>query len=201
MKRKTTPGISTGSMADIAFLLLIFFLVATTVQNESVLAKTLPPKTDQEPVEISEERVLFLSITNDKILSGEEELDLSEVDARVKDFYALEAILGKRESTYQNRTVINDGGKRHAARFFPQAKLMHNESFIICEFEPNVSFETFIEVQSTIESSMLQCRDQFSKKHFNKSMDEWSLESPEDRPYLECLKELFPKRYVETIQS
>lgn len=43
MKRTKIPPVNTGSMADVAFLLLIFFLVTTTIQTEAGLPTTLPP--------------------------------------------------------------------------------------------------------------------------------------------------------------
>ncbi|MFK7797344.1 MAG: ExbD/TolR family protein [Aureispira sp.] len=51
MKRTKIPPVNTGSMADVAFLLLIFFLVTTTIQTEAGLPTTLPPwSEDYQPV-------------------------------------------------------------------------------------------------------------------------------------------------------
>lgn len=61
MKREKVPPINAGSMADVAFLLLIFFLVTTTIQTEVGLPTTLPPwSTDYKPV--NQENVLNIQL-------------------------------------------------------------------------------------------------------------------------------------------
>ena len=47
MAKRSAPEVNAGSMADIAFLLLIFFLVTTTIETDSGLNRKLPPMEDQ----------------------------------------------------------------------------------------------------------------------------------------------------------
>ncbi len=61
MARRTVPEINAGSMADIAFLLLIFFLVATTMEVDGGIARKLPqkqPPHQTPPPKLKEKNVL-----------------------------------------------------------------------------------------------------------------------------------------------
>lgn len=92
-KRKIQE-INAGSMADIAFLLLIFFLVATTMNTDTGLVRMLPPMPpeDQPQDEIKvKERNLFLVFINGRgdIMAGaagkQEAIDLRQLKDRTKE--------------------------------------------------------------------------------------------------------------------
>ena len=73
-KNRPTETVSTGSTADIAFLLLIFFLVTTTIVSDRGLALQLPPKVNEPVTSEQHERNLFKIVINgyDKLLVEEE---------------------------------------------------------------------------------------------------------------------------------
>ena len=93
-KRKIQE-INAGSMADIAFLLLIFFLVATTMNTDTGLMRMLPPmppeNQQQEEIKVKE-RNLFLVFINGRgdIMAGaagkQEAIDLRQLKDRTKEF-------------------------------------------------------------------------------------------------------------------
>lgn len=63
-KKRPTETVSTGSTADIAFLLLIFFLVTTTIVSEQGLTVQLPPKLDEPVLSEVNERNIFTIMVN-----------------------------------------------------------------------------------------------------------------------------------------
>lgn len=76
-KNRKPPEVNSGSMADIAFLLLIFFLVTTTIANDKGIMMLLPPKPDPNEPEIDiklQERNIFkiLANSNDQLLVEDE---------------------------------------------------------------------------------------------------------------------------------
>ena len=91
-KNRPTAEIPNGSMADSAFLLLIFFLVTTTIANDKGIAMLLPPKPDpnQPPPEVTKnDRNIFKILANsqDKLLVEDEPLtDVFELREMVKSF-------------------------------------------------------------------------------------------------------------------
>ena len=89
-KDRGTPEVSSGSMADIAFLLLIFFLVTTTIANDKGILMQLPPPDPEEEIEIKlQERNIFkiLANSNDQLLVENEPFTkpISELKKMVKE--------------------------------------------------------------------------------------------------------------------
>lgn len=91
-KSRKTPEIPAASMADIAFLLLIFFLITTTIATDKGLTLTLPPKADPnaEPPDVTKnQRNIFKVIVNssDMVLVEDQPLtDITQIRKMAKEF-------------------------------------------------------------------------------------------------------------------
>ena len=68
MAKRSAPEVNAGSMADIAFLLLIFFLVTTTIETDSGLNRKLPPIEEVEPPIIKQKNIFQLQILITQII-------------------------------------------------------------------------------------------------------------------------------------
>ena len=89
MARRSAPEINAGSMADIAFLLLIFFLVTTTIEKDKGIARQLPPKQEDQPedVIIKQKNLFIVNINkNDQLLVEEELSELKDLRQAAIDF-------------------------------------------------------------------------------------------------------------------
>jgi biopolymer transport protein TolR len=89
MAKRAAPEVNAGSMADIAFLLLIFFLVTTTIEKDKGILRSLPPIDDSE-VEppIIKQKNLFTVLLNREIscLVEEEKWILKTLDRQQLTF-------------------------------------------------------------------------------------------------------------------
>lgn len=91
-KNRTSQEVNAGSMADIAFLLLIFFLVTTTIASDKGILNILPPKLDPNvpPPDIKKnERNIFnilINANDDLLVEGEYRRTPEGLDKDIKDF-------------------------------------------------------------------------------------------------------------------
>ena len=132
-KGRSNPEINSSSMADIAFLLLIFFLVTTTIANDRGLSLQLPPNPeDIENIDIKiPERNLFKIQVNsaDKLLvEGDPLENVSEIRGMIKEF------------------VMNNGRD-------PESSDTPKEAIVSLKTDRGTSQEKFIEVLDQIQGA------------------------------------------------
>lgn len=85
-KRESAPEVNAGSMADIAFLLLIFFLVTTTIETDVGIERKLP-RLDGEKIEHHQRNILSVLIDNEgKIMVGENLIEPKDLQQLVTSF-------------------------------------------------------------------------------------------------------------------
>jgi len=89
MARRSAPEVNAGSMADIAFLLLIFFLVTTTMEKDKGIARQLPPIQDKSVVPPKiKKRNLFIVLVNknDQLLVNDNPMELKDLREKAIEF-------------------------------------------------------------------------------------------------------------------
>ncbi|MBL6655584.1 MAG: biopolymer transporter ExbD, partial [Flavobacteriaceae bacterium] len=87
-RRKGAPEVNAGSMADIAFLLLIFFLVTTTIETDAGLDRMLPPiEPPDTDVVIKQKNIFTVNINkNGQLLVEEQLMSLEDLKEAAMDF-------------------------------------------------------------------------------------------------------------------
>lgn len=174
------PTVNAGSMADIAFLLLIFFLVATTVSQDQGIYRKLPdpcPPGQLCDVEINERNILSIAINNDNQLYVNEMI--TEID-NLKNTL-IEFIDNNGDSSCDYCL----GNKLPFASENPQ------KAAIALITQPKSNYNTFIEVQDELTAAYFELRAVYAAKHFNKKLSELS---PEE---LAIVRKAYPFRITE----
>ena len=89
MAKRSAPEVNAGSMADIAFLLLIFFLVTTTIPKDSGISRKLPPMEppNEEDVVIKQKNIFTVLINGkDQLLVEDELMELKDLRKAAIEF-------------------------------------------------------------------------------------------------------------------
>ena len=89
MARRSAPEVNAGSMADIAFLLLIFFLVTTTIEKDSGINRKLPPMEEEDqPDVIIKQKNIFTVLLNgkDQLLVEDELMEIKDLRVAAVEF-------------------------------------------------------------------------------------------------------------------
>ena len=91
MAKKKTPDINSSSTADIAFLLLAYFLMTTTMNQDNGLSRRLPPMPENEKktedIKINRRNIIVVKINSaDRLFAGNEILDISQLKDKIKEF-------------------------------------------------------------------------------------------------------------------
>ncbi len=89
MAKRAAPEVNAGSMADIAFLLLIFFLVTTTIEKDSGINRKLPPIDDSEvePPIIKQKNIFTVSLNkNNDLLVEDERMNIKDLRKAAVEF-------------------------------------------------------------------------------------------------------------------
>jgi len=176
-KRKVQE-INAGSMADIAFLLLIFFLVATTMNTDTGLVRMLPPipPEDQEQEEIKvKERNLFLVLINGsgQIMAGQpgkqDFIDLHQLKDRAKEF-VLNPMDDAELPEKENKEIeLPDGGKW----VYPVSL-----GVVSLQTTRDTGYQSYIMVQNELTRAFNEIRDEVAQRKFG---DKFAALSQEQR--------------------
>lgn len=162
-KKKKTPEVNAGSMADIAFLLLIFFLVATTMNVDSGINRTLPPWVDEENQDappIKERNILkvFVSAYDQLMVQGEQ-IHISELKDKAKEF-----MLNPYDDPNlpEKETVTNDILGSHVV----------SKGVISLKADRSTTYNTYVMVQNELSRAFNEIRDALAIEKFGKPVAE-----------------------------
>lgn len=152
--------INAGSMADIAFLLLIFFLMVTTMDIESGLQRRLPPMPDenqkQEDIQVNRRNILVVRLNDsDGLLLGGEMMDVSMLKDKAKEFLLNPA----------DDVTLPEKEEKMIEGFGP---FRVSKGVISLQNTRGTSYKAYIEVQNELVKAVNEIRDDFAMANFGK---------------------------------
>jgi biopolymer transport protein ExbD len=179
---KKMPEVPAASLADIAFMLLIFFLVTTTMDVDSGLERRLPQWVEEqldEEVDVKERNVFVVLVNrNNDLLVENEWTNISELREKAKEFMANPA---------DDESLPEKEPKE--IPFF--GEVMVTKGVISLSNDLDTKYGTYIAVQNELVAAINELRDELAKSKFQKSFSELEQEQQD------AIRDIFPSRISE----
>ena len=149
-----------GSTADIAFLLLCYFLMTTTMGEQSGLNRRLPPIPDKNQEQLDQKvnrrNIIIVRINSaDKLFAGNEAMDVAFLKDKIKEFLSNPAD----DPTLPEKEVKDVEG------FGPYPI---SKGVISLQNDRGTSYQAYIRVQNELVKAVNELRDDFAVQNFGK---------------------------------
>ena len=185
MARKT-PEVNSSSTADMAFLLLCFFMMTTTMDQDKGLSRRLPPMPDPnhklEDQKVNKRNIVVVKINSqDKLLVGSKPMHVSALREEVKRF--IKNPYGDETLPEWKDTTITYANKNYDFKI--------SKGVISLQNDRGTSYAKYIEVQNELVGAFNDLREEEAKAKFNKPFSEL------DEEQQDIIKEVIPQMISE----
>lgn len=157
MARRAAPEINAGSMADIAFLLLIFFLVTTTMDVDTGITRKLPPPVEdqEDDIVVKDRNVLKVLInSHNRLLIDGKPGDISMLKEKAIDFMSIHPN-DESYPEYQPKYIEELGIDIEASK-----------GIISLKNDRGTSYDMYIAVQNELAAAFHEMKDELSLRLF-----------------------------------
>ena len=187
MARREIQEINAGSMADIAFLLLIFFLVSTTMDTDSGILTKLPPmpeETNDEQVDVKERNIFVVLVNrNDQLLVEGELMNIRDLKEAAKEFI----MNPSDDPNLPAKEIVN-------VEYFGPVEVT-KKHVISIQNDRGTSYEMYIAVQNEISAAYNELRDGLSMRKFGVKFEDLKGEDNESKR--KAIEEVIPRNISE----
>ena len=155
---KKTPEINSSSTADIAFLLLCYFLMTTTMDQDMGLQRRLPPMPDKnqkvEDQKVNRRNIIIVKINSaDRLLAGTEPMHVSQLKDKIKEFL----------TNPNNNANLPEKEEIEIEGYGP---CMVSKGVISLQNDRGTSYQAYIAVQNELVKAVNELRDEFSMANY-----------------------------------
>ena len=158
--KRNAEGINASSSADIAFLLLIFWLTTTTMNSDKGLQRRLPPMPDenqkQEDVKVNRRNIIQVKInSNDRVIAGGQIMEISEIKDKIVEFV----------TNPMNLETLPEKEMKEIEGFgqYPVSK-----GVVSLQNDRGTSYNSYLKVQNELVKAFNEIRDDFAVKNYGK---------------------------------
>ena len=184
-KKREIQEINASSMADISFLLLIFFLVTTSMATDKGLMRRLPapvPEEEkkEEEVEINERNMMMILInSNDQLMVNNELMDVRDLKEKAKEFIA-----------NPNNSETLPAKKVENIPFFGDIAIT-KDHVISLQNDRGTSYQAYINVQKELVAAYNELQNDLAKNKFGTAFEDLD----DDRK--KAIQKVYPQRISE----
>ena len=183
MAKKKVPEINGSSMADIAFIALIFFLMVTTMDKEEGISRVLPPipAEDQkvEDQKVNRRNIIQVKInSNDRLLAGSQPMDVSQLKDKIKEFMT---------NPYDDPNLP----EKEIQDIPGLGPVPVSKGVISLQNDRGTTYQAYITVQNELIKAVNELRDDFSMRTYGKKY------SKLDEERQELVRKAVPQRISE----
>lgn len=163
MSKRKTPGLNTGAMSDISFLLLTFFLLTSSINTEQGIPRKLPPPKKEDAkdmkVDINKRNVLNVLVNfRDEISVNGEEIMVSDLKAKAKEFFANP---NNDPSLPEKVSKPIDG----------IGDFQVSKGVVSLTNDQGTSYNMYVQVQNELQRAVNELRDETALLYFGKKFD------------------------------
>jgi biopolymer transport protein ExbD len=188
---KKIPQINASSMADISFLLLIFFLVTTSMDVNQGLARRLPapipPDQKVEDKDINKRNLLVVKINSANQLMVQGQLmDVKQLREKAKEF-----IKNENDNDFLPKLVEEDFGA-------PIGVIRYTKDHVISvQNDVDTQYQAYLDVQNELVAAYNELREECAQKYFHKAFNELDEDQQKQvqKVYPQKISEAEPKNY------
>lgn len=163
MSKRKTPGLNTGAMSDISFLLLTFFLLTSSINTEQGIPRKLPPPKKEDTqdlkVDINKRNVLNVLVNfRDEISVNGDEIMITDLKARAKEFFANPS---NDPSLPEKVSKPIDG----------IGDFQVSKGVVSLTNDQGTSYNMYVQVQNELQRAVNELRDETALLYFGKKFD------------------------------
>ena len=186
-KKRETPGLDTTSTADISFMLLIFFLVTSSMDSDKGLARQLPPPDDQmEEQELVVKRRNVMELRLDaagQLTCDGDTVSTDTLTQRIARF--VDNADGDPQKPEMSMRDVNLLGTTHVS----------DRHVIFIDVSPEATYDAYFHLQDAIVAAYSGLRDQIARKSFGHGYSDCTQEERD------AVAMVYPQRISERIRN